>query len=148
MAEQEYEDLTGDVTVARAIHLAADPASVWEHLTEGDLVSAWMGADVTIEPRQGGAIRMAGDGTTETFGVVEEIIPERRLQWSWRTNDGMPALVEIEIDPDGDGTRLTVRETLLPWQVTEMPPQRYVDQPQPWYLDGGSRAPRASCAAA
>jgi uncharacterized protein YndB with AHSA1/START domain len=147
MAEEKHEDLAGDIAVERSIDLAADPATVWEHLTEGDLVSTWMGADVTIEPRRGGAIGMTGDGTAETFGVVEEIIPERRLQWSWRTADGMPALVEIDIEPDGAGTRLTVRETLLPWQVTEIPPQWHVDGPGRWYPASGLRLP-TSCAAA
>jgi len=148
MAEEGYEDLSGDVAVERSIELAAGPETVWEHLTRGDLLTAWMGADVTIEPRPGGAIHMTGEGTPDTFGVVEEIIPERRLQWSWRTNDGMPALVEIEMAPDGTNTRITVRETLLPWQVTEMPTQRYLGGPQPWYPSGGSWAPTASCAAA
>jgi hypothetical protein len=31
--------------------------------------------------------------------------------------------VEIELEPVDDGTALTVRETLLPWTITGLPPQ-------------------------
>jgi uncharacterized protein YndB with AHSA1/START domain len=147
MSEEKYDEPAGGLFVERSIDLAAPPDVVWAHLTEGDLLTVWMGADVTIEPRTGGAIRMSGAGAADTFGVVEEIIPERRLQWSWRTDDGLPALVEIEIEPDGDTTTLTLRETLLPWQVTEMPPQLYLDGP-PWFPGGGFTSPTFSCAAA
>jgi uncharacterized protein YndB with AHSA1/START domain len=126
MENEETGDITGDIYVERSVDLDTDPETVWEHLTDGDLVGVWLGSDVTIEPRRGGAILVTGDGTGDIFGVVEEFIPGRRIQWSWRKSDGLPALVEIEIEPNDDGTRLTVRETLLPWQVTEMPAQRHV----------------------
>lgn len=128
------EEPTGDISVERSVDLDADPQTVWEHLTDGDLVGTWLGSDVTIEPRRGGAILVTGDETGDIFGVVEEFLPGRRIQWSWRTSDGLPALVEIEIEPNDVGTRLTVRETLLPWQVTEMPAPRYVRgrPPQPF----------------
>jgi hypothetical protein len=50
-------------------------------------------------------------------------VPGRRLQWSWRTDDGLPTQVEIELEPAEDGSALTVRETLLPWTITGPPPQ-------------------------
>lgn len=114
------------IAVERSIDLSADPETVWAHLTDGDLLSSWMGSQITIEPRVGGAIGMAGPNSADVFGVVEEIVPNRRLQWSWRTHDGMPALVEIELEACEGGTRLTVSETLLPWQVTELPTTRYL----------------------
>ena len=59
---------------------------------------------------------------TCTWGTVEEVIPAERLQWSWRTDEGLPTLVEIELAPTDTGTTLTVRETLLPWTVGGLPP--------------------------
>jgi uncharacterized protein YndB with AHSA1/START domain len=120
------EDRFEDISVERSIDIDAGPEQVWSHLTDGDLLSTWMGFPLSIDPRHGGAIAMAGPGAAETFGVVEEFIPNQRLQWAWRTEDGLPALVEIELAPVDQGTRLTVRETLLPWQVTEMPAQQHL----------------------
>ncbi|HSJ83647.1 MAG TPA: SRPBCC family protein [Acidimicrobiia bacterium] len=130
MDEERYEELAGDVAVERAITLPADPDSVWEHLTDGNLVGDWMGGDVEIEARPGGRITMTPEDGSVVWGTVEEIIPGRRLQWSWRTDDGLPTQVEIEIEPSEEGTDLTVRETLLPWKTSGLPP-RWVDPPYP-----------------
>jgi uncharacterized protein YndB with AHSA1/START domain len=130
MSEERFEELAGDVAVERSITLPAEPDSVWEHLTDGDLLGDWMEGDVEIDPRPGGAITMTpGDGPV-VWGTVEEIVPGRRLQWSWRTDDGLPTQVELELEPTDDGTALTVRETLLPWRTTGLPP-RWIDRPYP-----------------
>lgn len=123
MHEELFEELAGDIAVERKVTLPADPDRVWAHLTEGDLVADWMGGDVEIELRPGGSITMAPDDKPKVWGTVEEIVPGRRIQWSWRTDDGMPTQVEIDLEPSEDGTALTVRETLLPWTITGLPPQ-------------------------
>jgi uncharacterized protein YndB with AHSA1/START domain len=140
VAREIYDELAGNVAVERSVQLGAAPERVWRHLVEGDLLSTWMGGEVSIEPRPGGAIRMAGNGAAAVWGAVEEIVPRRRIQWCWRTDDGMPTLVEIELDSEGSGTRLTVRETLLPWQVTEATPR--------WSTGPGFRRSGAVSAAA
>jgi uncharacterized protein YndB with AHSA1/START domain len=123
MHEELFEELAGDLAVERQVTLPADPGVVWEHLTEGDLVADWMGGDVEIDPRTGGAITMIPEVGPTVWGTVEEVVPGRRLQWSWRTDDGLPTQVEIEMEPTEDGTALTVRETLLPWTISGLPPQ-------------------------
>ena len=130
MDEERFVELAGDIAVERAISLPADPASVWEHLTDGNLVGDWMEGDVEIEARPGGRITMTPEDGSMVWGTVEEIIPGRRLQWSWRTDDGLPTQVEIELEPSEEGTDLTVRETLLPWKTSGLPP-RWVDPPYP-----------------
>jgi hypothetical protein len=42
----------------------------------------------------------------------------------------MPTQVEIDLEPTEDGTDLTVRETLLPWKTSGLPPF-WVDPPYP-----------------
>jgi uncharacterized protein YndB with AHSA1/START domain len=121
--EQRFEELSGDVTVERSVVLSAAPETVWDHLSDGELLSGWMDGDVTIDARRGGSIRMARPGAPDVWGGVEDVVPGRRLQWCWRTDDGLPTMVEIEVEPAGEGSRVTVRETLLPWQVTEAPPR-------------------------
>jgi uncharacterized protein YndB with AHSA1/START domain len=137
MQEERFEELAGDITVERSVRLPADPGTIWERLTDENLVGDWMGGDVSIEARPGGAITMTPKEGAPVWGTVEEVIPGRRLQWSWRTDDGLPTQVEIELEQVEDGTTLTVRETLLPWTITGLPPQ--------W---GGPPFPRASLSAA
>ena len=117
MAEHKQPDLEG-VSIERHIETASDPETVWRHLTEGELANVWMSGDVQIEARPGGDIRLRRDGDPDVWGTVEEALPAQRIQWSWRTDDGMPTLVEIELAPLEPGTRLTVRETLLPWRIS------------------------------
>ena len=129
MHEDRFQENSG-VTVERSITLPADPDTVWRHLTVGDLLGAWMEGDVTVVPRPGGAITLSPPDGKPVWGTVEEVVPGRRIQWTWRTDDGLPTLVEIELVPRDDGTGLTVRETLLPWRVDEHPP-RWSDPPGP-----------------
>ena len=137
MQEERFEELAGDVTVERTVILSADPGSVWERLTDENLVGDWIEGDVSIDARPGGAITMTPEDGAPVWGTVEEVVPGRRLQWSWRTDDGLPTQVEIELEEVEEGTTLTVRETLLPWTITGLPPQ--------W---GGSPFPRASLSVA
>ncbi len=123
MREELFEESARNISVERKVTLLADPDLVWQHLTEGDLVADWMGEDVEIELRPGGSIVMTPDEGHRVWGTIEEIVPGRRLQWSWRTDDGLPTQVEIDLEPAEDGTALTVRETLLPWTITGLPPQ-------------------------
>lgn len=118
MDETYSDDLAGDASVERTTELAAPPEEVWDFIVDGDLLSTWMGSPVEIEPEIGGRIEMVPSGGPTIWGTVEDVDPGHRIQWSWRSDDGMPALVEIELDPTETGTRLTVRETLLPWQVS------------------------------
>jgi uncharacterized protein YndB with AHSA1/START domain len=113
----------GDVAVERSVELAADRAVVWDHVTNGDMLSRWMDGDVSIDPRVGGSITMRRPGDSDVWGVVEHVDPGRGLQWCWRTDDGLPTMVEITLEPAEDGMRLTVRETLLPWRSTTFEPR-------------------------
>jgi uncharacterized protein YndB with AHSA1/START domain len=137
MQEERFEELAGGIAVERSVTLQADPDTIWERLTDENLVGDWMEGDVLIDARPGGAITMTPAEGAPVWGTVEEVVPGRRLQWSWRTDDGLPTQVEIELEKVEDGTTLTVRETLLPWTITGLPPQ--------W---GGPPFPRASLSAA
>ncbi len=130
MQEERFEELSGEVAVERTVTLPADPDSIWEHLTDGDLLGQWMEGPIEITPRPGGRITLVPDVGPVVWGTVEEVIPGRRLQWSWRSDDGLPTQVEIELVEVEDGTTLTVRETLLPWTTTGQEPL-WVDPPFP-----------------
>ena len=130
MHEEWHEELAGEISVERTVTLPAHPEEVWEHLTQGDLLGEWMDGEVTIAPRPGGKIEMTPDNGPTVWGTVEDVIPTSRIQWSWRSDVGLPTQVEIELAPSDKWTRLTVRETLLPWRISGMPPQ-WIDPPAP-----------------
>ena len=108
------------VTVERDVEVAAPVEHVWERITDSTMVTEWMGGEVDIEPSPGGDITFLPRGGPAVWGTVEEVIVGRRIQWSWRTDDGLPSLIEIELSPGAsDGsTRVLVRETLLPWTIS------------------------------
>lgn len=108
----------GEVTIERDVELMATPEQIWERITDSSLISEWMGGDVEIEPRPGGRITFSPEGGPGVWGTVEEVVVHERIQWSWRTDEGRPSLIEFELSPAEDGTTVIVRETLLPWRIS------------------------------
>jgi len=53
---------------------------VWEHLTNTRLLAAWFGDNSSIEPRQGGAVRLL-DGHIR--GTVTQWHPPKQLTYTW-----------------------------------------------------------------
>jgi uncharacterized protein YndB with AHSA1/START domain len=53
---------------------------VWEHLTVPQKLSGWFGEASTIEPREGGIVRLMGG---HIRGVVTQWKPSRKLAYSW-----------------------------------------------------------------
>ena len=107
--------------IERGLWLPAEPAAIWERLTDGKFLSTWFDAEVTIEPRPGGRIELTLDHGEVQWGTVEVVEAGRSLQWTWRTDDGEPSLVRIELASSDGGTRLTVTETLLEYEMTFHP---------------------------
>lgn len=104
--------------VERRVVLPASPGDVWRALTED--LSAWFGAEATIRAlRPGGHIEFRfADGSTRA-AVIEELEMGRVLSFRWlsfaRAADGTPSprarsRVELVLEPDDDGTALTVLE--------------------------------------
>jgi len=53
---------------------------VWEHLTNTQLLAAWFGEKSSIEPRQGGTVRLM-DGHIR--GTVTQWHPPKQLTYTW-----------------------------------------------------------------
>lgn len=128
-----FEEMASGVSVERSVELGSPPDEVWRHIIDGRLLSEWMGGEVQITMRPGRSITLDPPRGERVWGTIEEVVDERRVQWSWRTDDGLPTLVEIELAPTGLRTILTVRETLLPWRVTG-PERPEVVAPSPRWL--------------
>jgi uncharacterized protein YndB with AHSA1/START domain len=100
--------------------LPAPPEAVWESLTDSEQISSWLGADVELDLRPGGVLRLrAGDGAR--MGVVEAVTPFEHLAFRWRPVIDGPhgrvlgpgTRVEFDLEPRDRDTYLLVVETLL-----------------------------------
>jgi uncharacterized protein YndB with AHSA1/START domain len=101
----------------RQVFIPADPQHVWENLTDPDAVSTWFGAEVDWELNPGGRARFLEDDGTVRDGRVEEVIPYRHLRFSWWPEgqaDDETSEVSFVLEPEGDGTDLTIIERRVP----------------------------------
>ena len=104
---------------------AASPQTVYAAWTTPEHIALWWGPNVgdrshaEIDLRLGGHFKIltdAADGDQhEVSGVYREIVPNRKLvfTWAWRSTPERESLVTIDIVPDGDGTRLTLTHEQL-----------------------------------
>jgi uncharacterized protein YndB with AHSA1/START domain len=88
----------------------ASPYETWEALTDPDRLAEWLAEDTELDLSPGGDLSVRVDGEERT-GFVEEVEPARRLVFWWGPEGDDPTRVEIELEPDGDGTRVRVAES-------------------------------------
>lgn len=117
--------------------------------TPHDIYAAWLssaghsamtGSDAEVDPAVGGAFE-AWDGYIT--GRTISLDPDRRIVQSWRTSEfdeSQPdSQIEVLLEPDGEGTRVTIRHTNVPdgqlgyeqggWQESYFEPMReYFEQ--------------------
>jgi uncharacterized protein YndB with AHSA1/START domain len=105
------------LTIVR--HIAARPAVVFDAMTSADGMAAWWGPDdgpvlvAESDPRVGGAYRVRFrtlDGNEhEARGTYLVVDPPRhaRMTFRWEGRADAPSEIEITIEPEADGTRLT-----------------------------------------
>ena len=108
--------------VERSLHLDRAPNELWEHLVRGEMASMWMGGEMSIEARSGGPVSLIVEGSPPVFGTVEEINPGHSITWTWRTAEGEPTQVVLNIEADGAGSLLSVSEELIPYEIVIIPP--------------------------
>lgn len=98
----------------------APPAKVFAAWTDPQKMSRWLGppdvlrvhctADVTVGGRF--TIQMVvPDDEHNAFGVYREIVPDRKLvfTWAWRSTPERESLVTVLLTPDGEGTLMTFK---------------------------------------
>jgi uncharacterized protein YndB with AHSA1/START domain len=97
----------------------APVAAVYAAWTDAEQIAEWMApadafgrSEVVADLRVGGRYRVvmhAPDGETHRVGgVYREIVPGRRLvyTWAWESTPERESLVTVEFRPDGGGTEL------------------------------------------
>ena len=73
----------------------------------------WMGRSASLDPRPGGEYRVEVISGNVACGEFVELDPPHRLVWTWGWEPGSPSpvapgstTIEVELVPEGDGTRL------------------------------------------
>lgn len=105
--------MTETVTTER--DLDADPATVWEAITEPERLGQWLDADVDVDISEGseGTITL-GDTGDRSVVLVETVDEGERLVFRWATATEAPTEVSIDIAPTTTGTRIRVVERMVP----------------------------------
>jgi uncharacterized protein YndB with AHSA1/START domain len=93
-------------------------SEVWRAMTSLDLLSAWLGEVLELEPRVGGAVIVRQSDGSLRRGLVERVEPGRELVFRWRRllgtgsslEVGEPTRVAFSLEDEGTGTRLMVSE--------------------------------------
>jgi uncharacterized protein YndB with AHSA1/START domain len=101
----------------RQIVIPASAEQLWDALTEPALLADWFGAEVQWDLRPGGRARFVGEDGTVRGGVVDDVRPGRHLRFRWWPEDGDDAgasQVSYDLEPEEDGTRLTITERPMP----------------------------------
>ena len=101
--------------IHQEVSIAADPARVYQELTDADRFSARTGgAPTEIDPRPGGAFSCFG-GMIE--GRMLECAPGERVVQAWRVKTWEPGVYSIarfELVPEGGMTRIVFDHTGFP----------------------------------
>jgi uncharacterized protein YndB with AHSA1/START domain len=84
------------------------PAKVWQALTLPEHLTAWFPDGLEVDEWVPGARLRFAHATDYAFdGEVIAVEEERLLEFRWGTD-----VIRFELEPDGDGTRLILLDTL------------------------------------
>ena len=112
------------LTLVRRIK--APPAKVWAAITRPEQMILWWGPDAgptlsaVADVRPGGrfsiVFRLLGGGEHNPTGVYREVVPERRLSftWEWAGRPEPESLVTFRLEPVEGGCELTLTHEQLP----------------------------------
>lgn len=102
-----------------SVTVDAEPEIVFPYFTDPTRIVAWMGARATLNPEPGGVYRVELPIGFNIVGEFEEVDPPRRVvfSWGWDHEDTLvppgASRVEVELEPDGNGTRVKLRHHKL-----------------------------------
>jgi uncharacterized protein YndB with AHSA1/START domain len=99
----------GKVAVRFERHLAHPPERVWRAITDPKELGAWFPDTIEGEFGPGAEVRFPKfvEMGLPSVGKVTEFDPPRLLAYTWG-----PSTLRFELEPDGDGCRLTFTDTV------------------------------------
>lgn len=107
--------------------LDAPPARVFDAWTRGEHIVNWFGPAETVagtvkaqlDVKAGGSFHVTFKSVNgerhEVSGIYREVVANEKLvfTWAWRSTPDRESLVTVLVEPDGDGTLLTLRHEKL-----------------------------------
>jgi uncharacterized protein YndB with AHSA1/START domain len=111
------------VTVERTVFIDASPETVFGFLVDPAFMAQWIGSCHTLDAKPGGIFRVEFDSGYIALGTFTEVIPHRRVvfTWGWESGEGSLAslkpgssVVVIELEEQKGGTLLRLRHSGLP----------------------------------
>jgi uncharacterized protein YndB with AHSA1/START domain len=109
----------------KQIYIEAPPSVVYAFLTDPEKMIRWMGLVAEIDPRPGGIYRLDPNGRDLIRGKYVDVVPHERIVFTWGFEEPghkMPAgstRVEIDLKPEGKGTRVILVHRDLPPGIRE-----------------------------
>jgi len=115
--QQQQRQQPAELSLSRSY--SVPPEKVWRAWTEAQALSRWFGpgdggtlAAADVDLRVGGRWRVAFDTpdgeSHEVSGVYQEVVPGRRLvfTWAWKSTPERVSRISIELKPTAAGTEL------------------------------------------
>jgi len=94
---------------------AASARELLSALTDPLRMRRWLGAEVSVEGRVGGVVRLRWDSGDEIDGVITVFEPEQVLEYTWREAAlGVDSLVRFELLAERSGILLILQHTGVP----------------------------------
>ena len=112
-------------SLTKEIYIEAPPSVVFAFLTDPKKMIRWMGLVAEIDPRPGGIYRLDPNGRDLIRGEYVEVVPGKRIVFTWGFEEPghkIPAgstRVEIDLKPEGKGTRVVLVHRELPPDIRE-----------------------------
>jgi len=118
VTETALKETTQEIVVEEVFPHA--PEIVWKALTVGQLIARWLMAPSGFEPVVGNRFTYQTSAAGEWDGTIQcaviEVVPNRRLAYSWKgghaANQGYGSLLDtvvtLTLEPEEGGTRLRV----------------------------------------
>src|SRR5262245_37252807 len=111
---------TRSQSVEREIVIAAKPEVIWELITDPKKIVRWMGKTASFDLKPGGNYRIEVIPDNIATGEFLEILPPRRLVYTWGWEKGNSAVapgsttITFELIPQDHGTLLRFSHRDLP----------------------------------
>lgn len=106
--------------LVREVVVDASPETIFPFLTDPSKHVLWMGSEVELDPRPGGAYRVLAQGVHPGVGEFVELVTNKKVVFTFgwdEPNHPIPAgstEIEITLIPEGEKTRVRLAHRGLP----------------------------------
>jgi uncharacterized protein YndB with AHSA1/START domain len=123
--------VVGTGQLETAVHVAADPATVFAYFTDSAKVARWMGRSAQVRPVPGGEFHVQMTEERWIRATVVEVEAEHRfvLTWRWETKRASGiSRVEVSLTARPDGSLVRVVHTGLAPELVRLYRDGWVHQ--------------------